>query len=146
MYDELFLCIRARACAYMLLCSFPGRETGKRARLNDIMAALDTFSPSGEATIAFDQGLREKLHAVSSLTTKGLLLSKENSLLDKVAAESAAINYGLRSSTRAPHQETTPLAFDLKLNKDGLPVAVRMADAMLNHSFPNMLQPLDAQL
>jgi hypothetical protein len=28
-YDELLLCVRARACAYMLLCTFPGREAGK---------------------------------------------------------------------------------------------------------------------
>lgn len=128
-YDELFLCIRARSCAYMLLCAFPGREAGKRARLDDITAALDTFSPSGEATIALDQGLREKLQIISSNETKGLLLNQENALFDRAFTETAAIMQGLKNCIHETFDETTPLSFNVRL-QDGVPVAVRMSDPL----------------
>lgn len=132
-YDELFLCIRARACAYMLLCTFPGRETGKRVRLNDIRDALDTFSSSGAVTIALDQCLREKLQTVSSFETKGLLFSTENALLDRVSAGTCAILKGLNSAVSDALDETRPLSFNVKL-QDGRPVAIRMDDPAADYA------------
>jgi hypothetical protein len=131
-YNELFLCIRARACAYMLLCAFPGRETGKRARLNEIRDALDTFSPLGAATIALDQGLRERLLTVPSFETKASLLSKENALLERVSASTASILKGLNSPVHAVLDTTASLSFNVKL-RDGRPVAIRMDDPMAGY-------------
>ncbi|EQB10880.1 hypothetical protein [Sphingobium lactosutens] len=126
-YDELFLCIRARACAYMLLCAFPGRDAGKRSRLNDIKHALDTFSPSGDATVALDHDLREKLQAVSSLEMKSTLLSQENMLLRRAMQGKANILAGLSSASHEPATEATPLALNIKL-EDGRPIAFRTFD------------------
>lgn len=126
-YDELFLCIRARACAYMLLCAFPGREAGKRSRFNDIKGALDTFSPSGDATVALDRDFREKIQAVSSLEIKGLLLSQENMLLKRAMQGKSNILDGLRSASHEVASETTPLAMSIKL-EDGRPVAFKAFD------------------
>ncbi|EKU75856.1 hypothetical protein [Sphingobium yanoikuyae] len=123
-YDELFLCIRARACAYMLLCAFPGREAGKRSRLNDIKDVLDAFSPSGDATAALDRDFREKIQVVSSLELRGQLLSQENMLLNRAMQGQDNILDGLSSASQKAATEATPLALNIKL-EDGRPVAFR---------------------
>lgn len=132
-YYDLFLCIRARICAYMLLCSYPGRETGKRARLNDIRDALHTFSPLGAVTRALDQGLREKLQAMSSYERKGLLLSKENTLVERVSADTVAILKELNTVRHDAVNEITPLSFNIKL-QDGRPIAIRMDDPVADYA------------
>ncbi|MDT8871907.1 hypothetical protein RAA17_14235 [Komagataeibacter rhaeticus] len=39
------LCVRARGCGYQLLCAYPGRESGKKARLGDISSLLGLSRP-----------------------------------------------------------------------------------------------------
>lgn len=124
MYDEALLCVRARACGYQLLCAYPGREAGKKARLDDIHKALGIFAPTGEAAIAIDQVLREKVQAISSYETKVLFLTKENALFDKIIAESSAIFEGLRSTALASSKRTEPISIDLKI-EGGQVVAIR---------------------
>ncbi|WP_158932677.1 hypothetical protein [Acidisphaera sp. S103] len=125
MYDEALLCIRARACGYQLLCAYPGREAGKRARLEDISRALGIFSPTGETTISMDQVLREKIQG-SSYEAKALLLTKENALFDTIMVESAAILKGLMDAGRDPSERIAPISIDVKM-QDGLAIAVRTA-------------------
>jgi len=124
MYGEVLLCIRTRACGYQLLCAYPGRESGKKARLDDINRALGIFSTTGEATIAIDQVLREKLEAISSYETKAIFLTKENTLFDHITKESLAIFEGLRTTVLDTSKRMEPISIDLKI-EDGRVVALR---------------------
>ena len=120
-YDELLLCFRARACGYQLLCAYPGREAGKKARLADISDALDAFSPMGEATVEMDAVLREKI-AASSYDAKSILLGSENALLDRIVAARMGIMEGLRGI----RPDLEGISIDLRV-KNGQPVAMRLA-------------------
>lgn len=123
-YEELFLCMRARACAYMLLCAFPGREIGKKVRLDDITSTLETFSLSGEATVALDLALRDKLQGISSFETKGLLLTQETALLNSAATGSAEIIAGLNSAIQPIDAHIAQQSFAIKFEGDR-PIAVK---------------------
>jgi hypothetical protein len=123
-YGEVLLCIRARACAYQLLCAYPGREAGKRGRLEDIKEALNIFSPTGEATIFMDKVLREKIQGISTYEAKALLLTKEDALFDRIMVGSAAIFEGLRDTVDEDLDRLAPISIDVKM-QDGLAIAVR---------------------
>ena len=122
-YDELLLCIRARACGFQLLCAYPGREAGKKARLADIQDALETFSPMGEATISMDGALRERLALASSYETKAQVLGRENMLLERIASGRNDILGGLNAARTSP-DAGEPISMDLRI-QDGRPVAMR---------------------
>lgn len=124
-YDEVLLCIRARACGYQLLSAFPGREAGKKARLADIQDALETFSPMGEATTSLDRALREKVKSLSSYEIKAQVLGRENKLFDRIAAAHAEMSAGL-ASARLVADTGAPIRVDLRI-RDGQPMAVRLA-------------------
>lgn len=123
MYDEVLMCIRARACGYQLLCAYPGRDAGKRARLGDISKALRIFLPTGEATMAMDRALREKMQEISSYESKALLLAKEDALFERVEFVCTTIRDGLKvAESEQPEQSS----IDFKV-EDGLAVAIRMS-------------------
>lgn len=124
-FDELLLCLRARACGYQLLCAYPGRETGKKARLADITDALDTFSPMGEATTTMDAVLREKI-AASSYDAKTILLGSENALMDRILAARTGIMEGLQTVRSASSNASERISIDLRV-RDGQPIAMRLA-------------------
>lgn len=96
--DEAALCIRARACAYQLLCAFPGRERRKKARRDDIEETLQRFCGSKGTGAQVDALLREKLQAISSFETKGLILGNAGAFLDALVATRSDILTGLRDA------------------------------------------------
>jgi hypothetical protein len=124
-YDELLLCLRARACGYQLLCTFPGREAGKATRLADITRVIDTLSLMGEPTMTMDTVLREKLAAISSFETKSLILKSENLLLDRIAGAHGEILEGLRSDRSDTLSASEPISIDFHI-EEGRPVAMRL--------------------
>ncbi|KAA8383757.1 hypothetical protein FOH24_17240 [Acetobacter tropicalis] len=126
MCDEILLCIRARACGYQLLCAFPGRDTGKKVRLQDIANALSTLSSMGEIGLLIDKAFREKIQGISSYEIKASVLAYENALFDKVTIESTGIIKGLNDATKEISEQTEALSVDIKV-QDGVPVAIRMA-------------------
>lgn len=126
MCDEILLCIRARACGYQLLCAFPGRDTGKKVRLQDIANALSILSPMGEVGLLIDKAFREKIQSISSYEIKASVLAHENTLFDKVTIESTNIIKGLNAAAKEISEQTEALLMDIKV-QDGVPVAIRMA-------------------
>ncbi|KXV69840.1 hypothetical protein AD951_04890 [Acetobacter malorum] len=126
MCDEILLCIRARACGYQLLCAFPGRDTGKKVRLQDIANALSALSSMGEVGLLIDKAFREKIQGISSYEIKASVLAHENVLFDKIAIESANIIKGLNDAAKEISEPTEALSVDIKV-QDGVPVAIRMA-------------------
>lgn len=124
--DEILLCIRARACGYQLLCAFPGRDTGKKVRLQDITNALAVLSPMGEVGLSIDKAFRDKIQGISSYEIKASVLAHENVLFEKITVESANIIKGLNDAAKEISQQTEVLSVDIKV-QDGVPVAIRMA-------------------
>lgn len=124
-FEEALLCLRAGACGYQLLCAFPGREAGKRARHEDISQGLAMFSSSGEIVGRMDEALRAKLAGISSYESKALLLSIEDRLFDMLTATGATISDGLAAALRGSVNEE-PIAVDLRVD-DGRVVAMRLA-------------------
>jgi predicted RecB family endonuclease len=124
-YDELLLCLRARACGYQLLCAFPGRQAGKAARLADITTAIETIFPMGEITTTMDAILREKIAAMSSFEAKSLILGSENLLLDRIVAARTGIFEGLESVRSDALKASEPTSIDFRM-ENGQPVAMRL--------------------
>ena len=124
--DEAALCVRARACAYQLLCAFPGRERRKRARRDDIAEALQRLCGDVGVGQRLDALLREKLQNISSFEAKGFILGNAGVLLDAMAAIRSDILTGLRESEADPTQTTEPISFAIRF-ANGQPVAVAAA-------------------
>ena len=125
LYSEMLLCLRARACGWQLLSAFPGREQRKGDRLQDIRASLLTLLPQGEAAVALDQLLREKIKTVTSATDRSKILRNENALMNRISAQSAIVFDGLETIGTDIATHDTPLSMDLKI-EDGVIVATRM--------------------
>lgn len=121
-FDEMYTCIRARACGYQLLAAYPGRELGKKARLEDIGMAAERYSPTGDVTVALDRMLRGKLEGISSYETKAVIFGTENALFDTVGIASSEILAGLAD---ARSERLSPLWVDFRL-ENGQPVDVRL--------------------
>ncbi len=124
MYDEMLLCIRTRACGYQLLCAFPGRNAGKKARLDDISKALATYAPTGEASIAIDQALRERLQSISSYDVKMQILKKENALLERADKQRTHIIEGIGLFSQNLLEDDASISIEIKV-EDGQAVAMR---------------------
>ena len=124
-YAELFLCLRARTCGYQLLCAYPGREAGKKARLEDISRTIDIFLPTGEAAISMDQVLRERIKDITLFENKVPLLNTENVMLDRMAAEGAVILAELGSGRRAHVERMEAISVDIRV-QDGQAIAMRL--------------------
>lgn len=125
LYRELLLCLRARACGWQLLSAFPGREQRKRDRLQDISASVVALLPQGEAAIALDQLLREKIKTVTSAADRFKILRNENALMDSISAQSAIVFNSLETISMNISTHDSPLSMDLKV-EGGFIVATRM--------------------
>ncbi|PBN41766.1 hypothetical protein SxD43FB_20035 [Sphingobium sp. D43FB] len=125
LYREMLLCLRARACGWQLFSAFPDREQCKWDRLQDIRASVLALLPQGEAAIALDQLLREKIKAVTSANERSKILRNENAVLDRISAQSAIVFDGLQTIGTDISTHDAPLSIDLKI-EDGVIVATRM--------------------
>ncbi|PZU63386.1 MAG: hypothetical protein DI540_23935 [Sphingobium sp.] len=125
LYREMLLCLRARACGWQLLSAFPGREQRKGDRLQDIRASVLTLLPQGEAAVALDQLLREKIKTVTSAADRSKILRNENALMNRISTQSAIVFDGLETIGTDIATHDTPLSMDLKI-EDGVIVATRM--------------------
>ncbi len=122
MYDEMLLCIRTRACGYQLLCAFPGRDAGKKARLEDIRKSLAIYVPTGEASVAIDQVLRERIQNISSYDVKMEILKRENALLERAEMHRNYIMEGIDLFHQNMAEDT--MSIEIKV-EDGQAVAMR---------------------
>ena len=121
--EDAATCMQARACGFQLLCAFPGRESRKRSRSDDIAAAISSLCPDGDLGGAIDQLLREKLKDVSSIDAKASVLGRENHLFDRIGSVRRRTTKVMEEARRIPDMPTDPLSFAVKM-QDGVPVAV----------------------
>ncbi|GAO55235.1 hypothetical protein [Novosphingobium sp. MD-1] len=124
-YDEILLCLRARACGFQLMSAYPGRETGKQARFDAIAEDFRPFLPDGEATATIDRVLREKLQAISSYESKMALLASENTLFDNIVRGDRAIMAAMKPALSIEAQSSDAVVIDFQIEA-GEVVGVRM--------------------
>lgn len=125
-WNDLLMCIRARACGYQLLCAFPDRDTRKKTRLQDIINSLITVSSAGETGALWDKILREKLQIISSNDAKSFFFQKELSIFDRIYSQAKSIEQTVNSANIKISERDDLLSLDIKM-QDGVPVAFRMA-------------------
>jgi hypothetical protein len=128
LYDDILLCLRARACGFQLMSAYPGREAGKKARYEAICEAIRPFLPSGEATVALDQVLRDKLQIMSSYENKAVLLTGESILFDRVGKSDQAIMSVITASLSPESQTDDSVVIDFQIDA-GQIVGVRLGSA-----------------
>jgi len=124
LYFETFLCLRARACGWQLLCAYPGRELGKEARFRDIVKALDTFGPRGEVSIAFDKALRDQTRKISANDSKLRVFLYEDAFFDNANEYITKIRNDIQLAKDELAMLEQPIAMDLKI-EDGQISAMR---------------------
>lgn len=124
-YDDIVLCLRARACGFQLMSAYPGRETGKQARYEAIAEDFRPFLPSGEATVAVDRTLREKLQLVSSYETKTTLLARENALFENLVVGDRAITAAIAPALSFSAPKNDPIVVDFQVEAGEI-VGVRL--------------------
>lgn len=83
LYQEISLCIRARACGWQLLCIFPGDEIGKKLRREDIQKSLRFLEENNVLLSNIDKYLRDRIHAISSFWNKETTLNERKLSLIK---------------------------------------------------------------
>lgn len=114
-YDDIILCLRARARGYQLLAAHPGRGAGKQARFEAISEDFRPFLPAGEATVAIDQLLREKLQAVSSHDGEAALLTGEDRLFGNIVEGDHAIMAAITPPRSLEARNGDTVAIDLQV-------------------------------
>lgn len=127
-YEDILLCLRARACGFQLMSAYPGREAGKKARYEAICEDIRPFLPSGEATLALDRVLRDKLQTMSSYENKVVLLTGENILFDRVGKSDDAIMLAITAAFSPEAQRDDSLVIDFQIDA-GQIVGVRLRSA-----------------
>lgn len=132
LYRELILCIRARACAWQLLCVFPGREKRKEIRRRDIQRSIDGLDTCGEMLTKTDKLLRKKIHEISSRWNRSstvnerklTLLQANETLLADVAMCRSGVLKDLGAADEMLTAMKRPVAMAVRI-EDGRIVAIR---------------------
>lgn len=127
-YDDLFLCLRARACGLQLLHAYPGREFAKKSRHRDICEAMRPYLPTGTATVAIDQALRRKIKSLSDYQNKAPILLGEGLMLDRIMAAEASIMSGIAAAVSKEEVALEAPVIDLRIS-EGQITGVRLGRA-----------------
>ncbi|MGS3151841.1 hypothetical protein ACB268_13680 [Aeromonas sanarellii] len=91
LYQQLLLCIRARACGLQLLAAYPGEDRLKETRKRSIEEAIEELVEGGDLLSSTDAFMRRKVKSMSALWNKNLTVNERKlSLLewnDRLVAE-----------------------------------------------------------
>lgn len=83
LYQQLLLCIRARACGWQLLAAYPGEERLKGTRKQSIEEAIEVLAEGGDLLSSTDTFMRQKVKSMSALWNTNLTVNERKlSLLE----------------------------------------------------------------
>lgn len=134
LYQQLLLCIRARACGWQLLSAYPGSDLRKDTRKRNIEEALDLLNEGGELLSKTDEIMRQKVksmfaHLNRKITVnqrKLALLQSLDQLLAKVSQNKQKITEELRTAQAFIASQSEPATILVKI-ENGQIVASRPA-------------------
>lgn len=91
LYQQLLLCIRARACGWQLLAAYPGEDRLKQTRKRSIEEALEVLVEGGDLLSSTDALMRRKVKSMSAVWNRNVTVNERKlSLLewnDRLVAE-----------------------------------------------------------
>jgi len=76
LYQQLLLCIRARACGWRLLIAYPGEGSLKEARKRSIEGAVEMLSEGSDLISRTDKFMRQKVKAMSALWNNNVTVNE----------------------------------------------------------------------
>lgn len=131
LYQQLLLCIRARACGWQLLLVYPGGDRLKEDRKRSIQESLGFLNESGDLLRQTDQFMRQKVKSLSAFwNTAATLNERKLSLLewnDALTADVAAckeqIAQDLRAAEAVIADARQPVTMVLRIEDDRIVAA-----------------------
>ena len=126
LYQQLLLCIRARACGLQLLAAYPGDLRLKETRKQDIKDALDSLVEGGELLSNTDIFMRQKVKSMSALWNKNItvnerklsLLEWSDQLLKQVSRCNELISKDLLAADVVMAQQQQPVTMWVKIENE----------------------------
>ncbi len=123
LYQQLLLCIRARACGWQLLVVFPGEARLKENRKRNIQEMLGALKESGDLLKHTDTFMRQKIRNLSSawnmkvtLNERKLsLLEWNDTLIDQVAKVREGIDRDIQVAEAVIQEQRQPVKIALKI-------------------------------
>jgi hypothetical protein len=126
LYQQLLLCIRARACGWQLLIVFPGEERLKETRKRNIQETLEGLKESGDILKHTDTLMRQKIREISSIWNTGTtinerklsLLEWNDVLIEQVATVRAGIDQDIHAAEAVIRERQHPVKMALRIEGD----------------------------
>lgn len=83
LYQQMLLCIRARACGRQLLAAYPGEDRLKETRKQSIEEALEMLVEGGDLLSSTDACMRQKVKSMSAFWNRNVTVNERKlSLLE----------------------------------------------------------------
>lgn len=126
LYQQLLLCIRARACGWQLLAAYPGENCLKQTRRRSIEEALKVLVEGGDLLSSTDACMRQKVRSMSALWNRNVTVNERKlSLLewnDRLVAEVSQckeqIARDLRSAEAVIAKQLQPVTILVKIESE----------------------------
>ncbi len=123
LYQQLFLCIRARACGWQLLLAFPGTEEIAKSRKQNIDESLAVLNVDGELVKKTIAKMDKKIRSLSAVTNTALTLNErkldllkwQDKLIEKVTHTRNEIDANIRSVESLVQDKHSATKFLLKV-------------------------------
>jgi uncharacterized protein YaaW (UPF0174 family) len=126
LYQQLFLCIRARACGWQLLLAFPGTEEIAKSRKQNIVESLSMLNVDGELVKKSITEMDKKIRSLSAFTNTELTLNErkldllkwQDKLIEEITFSRRGIDANIRSVESLVQDKHGATKFLLKVEGD----------------------------
>jgi len=126
LYQQLFLCIRARACGWQLLLAFPGTKEIAKSRKQNIDESLAELNVDGELVKQTIAEMDKKIRSLSAVTNTTLTLNErkldllkwQDKLIEEVTHTKNEIDVNIRSVESLVQDKHSATKFLLKVEGD----------------------------
>ncbi|WP_445369471.1 hypothetical protein ACH5Y9_09805 [Methylomonas sp. BW4-1] len=126
LYQQLFLCIRARACGWQLLLAFPRTEEIAKSRKQNIDESLAVLNVDGELVKQTIAEMDKKIRSLSAITNTAQTLNErkldllkwQDKLIEEITYTRSEIDANIRSVESLVQDKHGATKFLLKVEGD----------------------------
>ena len=126
LYQQLFLCIRARACGWQLLLAFPGTEEIAKSRKQNIDESLTVLNVDGKLVKQTIAEMDKKIRSLTAVTNTALTLNErkldllkwQDKLIEEITHTRSEIDANIRSVESLVQDKHSATKFLLKVEGD----------------------------
>ena len=131
LYEQLLLCIRARACGWQLLIAYPGEDYLKESRKQSLKEIVDVLRESGDLLASTDIFMRRKVKSMSALLNRNVtvnerklsLLEWNDRLVEQVSQSTKQITQDLQTAEAAVVKQLQPVTILVKIENEKIVAA-----------------------